>query len=110
MVELGAYTEEEHRFVGLKVAECADLFIGVGGSMHTAIEAAEEAGMDPDNTEWFGSSEEAGKYLDREVQQGDIVYIKGSQSSRMEKVVKELMAEPLRAEELLVRQGKEWLE
>jgi len=109
MAELGQYTEEEHRMVGLKVAECADLFIAVGGSMRTAIEAAEEAGMDPDNTEWFGSSEEAEAYLDREVQQGDIVYVKGSQSSRMERVVKGLMAEPMRAEELLVRQEAKWL-
>ncbi|EKD47163.1 MAG: hypothetical protein ACD_66C00190G0001, partial [uncultured bacterium] len=37
------------------------------------------------------------------------VYVKGSQSSRMERVVKDLMAEPLRASELLVRQEEKWL-
>ena len=34
--------------------------------------------------------------------------VKGSQSMRMERVVEELMAEPERAEELLVRQDAEW--
>jgi len=40
---------------------------------------------------------------------GDVILIKGSQSMRMEKLVKGLMAEPLRADELLCRQEKEWL-
>jgi hypothetical protein len=40
---------------------------------------------------------------------GDVILIKGSQSMRMEKVVKELMAEPDRAKELLVRQEAEWI-
>jgi hypothetical protein len=33
---------------------------------------------------------------------------KAGRAMRMERVVRELMAEPLKAEELLVRQGKEW--
>lgn len=48
--------------------------------------------------------------MDSQIKQGDIVLVKGSQSMRMEKVVKDLMAEPLRAGELLVRQYGKWLE
>ena len=44
------------------------------------------------------------------LKKGDIVYVKGSQAMRMEKAVKEIMAEPDKANELLVRQGKEWQE
>lgn len=109
MAELGAYTEDEHRHIGLKVAEVADVFIAVGESMKFAMEAAKEAGMDEDAIEWFKDSHEAGRYLDRTVQEGDIVYVKGSQSMRMERVVKDIMAEPFRAKELLVRQEDKWL-
>jgi len=109
MAELGQYTEQEHRMIGMKVAEVADVFIAVGENMRTAVEAAEEAGMYGEAIEWFATSEEAGRYLDREIQEGDIVYIKGSQSSRMEKVVKDIMADPMSAPKLLVRQEDKWL-
>ncbi len=109
LAELGKYAEDEHRKVGFAVAEVADLFIAVGEGMRMAVEAAKEAGMDEKAINWFGTSKEAGRYLDRLVQSGDIIYVKGSQSSRMEYVVKDVMAEPLRAKELLVRQGEKWL-
>jgi len=38
-----------------------------------------------------------------------VVLIKGSQGVRLEKTVKEIMAEPEKARELLVRQTDEWL-
>ena len=56
----------------------------------------------------FDDSVEAGKYMQQKIQTGDVVLIKGSQGSRMEKIVKEIMAEPLRASELLVRQTGGW--
>ena len=49
------------------------------------------------------------KYLKEIIKEGDIILVKGSQSMRMEKVVSEIMAEPARATELLVRQDEEWL-
>jgi UDP-N-acetylmuramyl pentapeptide synthase len=109
MAELGKYSEEEHRLVGMKAAEVADIFIAVGERMSGAVEAAKEAGMEPEAIEWFGTSQEAGRYLDKIIEQGDIVYVKGSQSSRMERVVKDVMAQPLMASQLLVRQEAKWL-
>ena len=38
----------------------------------------------------------------------DVILVKGSQSMRMEKVVEEVMAEPDRAGDLLVRQEEAW--
>ena len=38
-----------------------------------------------------------------------MVLVKGSQGIRMEKIVEEIMAEPQRKKELLVRQSKKWL-
>lgn len=110
MLELGSETENTHREVGLKVAELGiDFLITVGeASKHTAI-AAREAGMDDNQIASFDNSETAGKFLQEKLHEGDVVLVKGSQSMRMEKIVKEVMAEPLFAPELLVRQTNEWL-
>lgn len=109
MAELGNQTQQEHRMVGMRAAEVCDRFITVGEIAHHMRHGAIEAGMPEEHTEEFANPEEAGRWLDHEIKKGDIVLVKGSQSARMEKVVKDLMAEPLRAKELLVRQSKKWI-
>ena len=42
------------------------------------------------------------------MQEGDLVLVKGSQGMRMEKIVEEIMAEPDKAKDLLVRQSQSW--
>lgn len=109
MAELGEYNEEAHFAAGKKVAEVADVFIAVGESMKIATGAAKQYGMHPDQIHYFENSVEAGRFLDRMIQEGDVVYVKGSQSTRMEKLVKDVMANPLQARHLLVRQEQKWL-
>ncbi len=110
MAELGPRTDEEHRKIGFEVAsDGIDLLVTAGEKSLGIRQAALEAGFDPANAEHFPTPEEAGRYLDRVVKKGDIVLIKGSQSARMEKVTKDLMAEPLFAEQLLVRQTAAWV-
>ena len=70
---------------------------------------AKSAGISEDNVFSFDDTEAAGKFVEDRISKGDIILIKGSQGARMERVVKELMAEPLRAKELLVRQDASWL-
>lgn len=110
MLELGPETEFAHRQIGFQVAELGvDVLITVGeASKHTA-QAALEAGMDEHKVIMFDNSESAAHFLQEVLKEGDVALIKGSQSIRMEKIVKEIMAEPLRAKELLVRQDDEWL-
>ena len=111
MAELGAYTEQEHRMIGMRAAEIGvDLLVTVGEMSRDTRRGAIEAGIAESHTIHFNDSKEAGRWLDQNIKKGDVVLVKGSQSSRMEKVVKDLMAEPSRAEELLVRQGPEWVE
>lgn len=111
MGELGSYSEQEHRMIGLKCAEVGvDLLVTVGEMARDIRRGAIEAGIPEEHTEHFDQSKEAGRWLDAHIKKGDIILVKGSQSSRMEWVVKDLMAEPLRAKELLVRQYGKWLE
>jgi len=108
MLELGSYTEQGHREVGLAVVEVASVLVTSGERAKIIAKAAREAGMDEGSVFTFGDPLSVGKFIQQRIKSGDMVLIKGSQGARMEKVVKELMAEPLRAQELLVRQTKEW--
>lgn len=110
MGQLGFYSEAEHRSIGLQAAAVADLLVCAGEKAKGIAAGAREAGMDSEKIIELPNSVEAGRFMDSQIKQGDIVLIKGSQSMRMEKVVKDLMAEPLRASELLVRQYGRWLE
>lgn len=109
MLEIGHYTEEGHRLVGQKVAQSGiDYLIAVGEKSRDFARGAKEAGLSENNIFHFNRSEEAGLFLQDRIKEGDVLLVKGSQGARLEKIVKELMAEPERASELLVRQGKEW--
>jgi len=109
MLELGSETENAHRELGFKVAELGiDYLITVGEAAKHIAKAAREAGMEEHKIASFADSEAAGRFLQEKLEEGDVALIKGSQSIRMEKMVKEVMAEPLLASKMLVRQGKEW--
>lgn len=108
MLELGEFTQEAHQELGKQTAQSAEWLIAVGEKMKLAADAAVKAGMPQEHVICFSKAEEAGHFLQNEIKQGDVILIKGSQGMRMERVTKELIAEPLKAGELLVRQGKEW--
>ena len=111
MLELGEMSNDEHRRVGrVLVAKQVDLLVTAGELALGFAEGAKEAGLNEDQIQSFGTSKEAGRWLDSDIRTGDIVLIKGSQGARMEKVTKELMAEPLKAKALLVRQFSPWIE
>ena len=62
----------------------------------------------------FDDTPEAGRFIQAWIKPGDVIFAKASQGTidakgvRMERVIKELMAEPDRAAELLVRQEDAW--
>jgi len=109
MLELGSYTEQGHHEVGEAAKEYGiDFLITVGERARDIVRGAVDEGMNPDHCFNFKTSLEAGKFLQDRISEGDLILIKGSQGVRMERAVKEIMAEPQRAEELLVRQDKGW--
>jgi UDP-N-acetylmuramoyl-tripeptide--D-alanyl-D-alanine ligase len=112
MLELGKYSAGAHRTVGERAATCTDLLATVGFRARAIGEAALDAGMPDINVRKYEQNESvrAGKELEPDIQEGDIVLIKGSQSMRMERTVLEIMAEPEKAADLLVRQDPEWMD
>ncbi len=109
MLELGSYTEEGHRLVGAKAADSGlSCLIAVGERARDIMRSASEKGMGDECLFYFDRAEEAGRFIQNRLKAGDIVLVKGSQGMRMEKIVKEIMAEPERASELMVRQDEEW--
>lgn len=109
MLELGSVSVESHQQIGKKVAELkTNYLIVVGEKARDIARAAAGSGMSGDHIFSFADSEQAGKFVQGRIAKGDLILVKGSQGVRMERVVKELMGEPLRAEELLVRQDEQW--
>lgn len=112
MLELGRYSAEAHKSVGERVAKTADLLRTVGFRSRLIAESAQDFGMKETKIMQYemNEAERAGEELKGILKAGDVVLVKGSQSMRMEKTVLEIMAEPLRADELLVRMDAEWKE
>jgi UDP-N-acetylmuramoyl-tripeptide--D-alanyl-D-alanine ligase len=110
MLELGRFSSDSHRELGTRAAQSAGMLVTVGFRSRAAAEAARDAGMRDEQVRQYdqGESAHAGKELEPDIREGDVILIKGSQGMRMERAAEELMAEPERAADLLVRQGKEW--
>ena len=108
MLELGSFSVTEHRKIGASAARSCDVLITAGVRARGIADSARENGMPEESIHECENSIGVGVYLAPIIQEGDAVLIKGSQSMRMEYAVKELMATPKKAGELLVRQDKEW--
>lgn len=106
MLELGAYSAAEHKKAGERAADVFDRIVTVGVRARAIAEAAR--GKKPVETASFHDSREAAETVSKEVKDGDLFLVKGSQSVRLERVVERLLAEPERAAELLPRQDAEW--
>lgn len=109
MLELGAYSAEEHKKIGRVLRGYADMLVTVGVRTRHIAESAKESGMANTQVYSFEKGSDAVAFLLNTLHEGDIVLVKGSQSMRMERVVKALMAHPEEAPSLLPRQDDEWL-
>lgn len=103
MREIGKYSEEAHQTIGEKAAEFVDILFTVGEKARFIKSAAIQYGLSEEKIFHFDTAEDAGRALQNAIKQEDIILIKGSRAMKMEKIVEEIMAEPRRADELLVR-------
>lgn len=108
MLELGRYSQREHERIGELVPAAADMLVTVGIRSQKTAEAALEHGLHEKNILQYEDSVRAGRELQNLIKEGDVILVKGSQGIRAERIVEELMAEPERAAELLVRQDEAW--
>ncbi len=108
MLELGDHSQGEHEKLGTMVAEVADIIYTVGTRAKGILSSAIAAGFPSDQAFGFNDAVEAGESLKQIIQKGDVVLMKGSQGIRIEKAIAMILAEPEKADELLVRQENEW--
>ena len=122
MLELGKYSIQAHQEIGNMAGSIVDLLICVGARAKFIADSATQGvnewssrrmtafnQMSRENIYRLDTSDEAKLKVKELIKEGDLILVKGSQGMRMEKVVEEIMAEPDKKRELLVRQGKKWL-
>ena len=85
MMELGSFSEDEHRKLVETANSCCDFVIGVGAEMCVALQNAQV-----ENICCEDAQEAAHRVLDV-VQNGDVVLVKGSRSVGLEIVVQKLV-------------------
>ncbi len=109
MLELGEHTHDEHYKLGKLVAKSCHKLITVGIRSRVTAEGALDEKMSDDAILQCDSSILAGKELVALIQPGDVLYIKGSQSMRMERAIEMILAKNHNPRAVLVRQEDEWL-
>lgn len=111
MLELGDDTDKAHREVGELVASLnIQKLFAVGELGKKISDSAKIAGMPPENVYSFPDSDTAKNEILKMLEPESVIFVKGSQGARMEKISKELMTEPSSAAQLLPRQYGKWLE
>ncbi|MBI2607494.1 MAG: hypothetical protein HYW51_01585 [Candidatus Doudnabacteria bacterium] len=108
MTELGKESERGHKEVAAKLMEFGATLVFLIGSEARIIESELRQRKFAGQVRWFATSDEARLEVQKQILPADTILVKGSQAVRVEKVVKEIMAEPLKAKKLLVRQSESW--
>lgn len=103
MLELGSISEREHRRLGQLAAELKfDVLLTIGERAKDIARGAVKAGMSADSIFSFANADEARLFIQPRIKEGDVILVKGSRGIHLEIVVKEIMAQPEKAKELLI--------
>ena len=87
MLELGSFSEEGHRKVGLRALDVADILVTVGELGALIGDEARRNGMPADRLRICASNDEATQFLTTLIRPGDMVLVKGSRGLHMEDIV-----------------------
>ena len=92
MLELGPTGDEMHRAAGQHIAERKiDVLVGVRGHAQAMVESAQRSGT---RSIFVATPEDAGEWLARETQDGDLVLLKASRGVKLEKALEIWKAAP----------------
>ena len=87
MFELGEFSEEIHRKVGIEVfTHKIDMLVTVGEASKYIAEEVEYLGMPKDNVASFDTTEEATNYLNKILKQDDVVLLKAANGMHFLKI------------------------
>jgi len=89
MLELGRFSEQNHKEVGLAACESADMFFCFGNEWKSAYQDLKIKGY---NVQCFDDIYQLRNALDCQLKEGDLVLIKGSRSMQMERLLPEKRA------------------
>jgi UDP-N-acetylmuramoyl-tripeptide--D-alanyl-D-alanine ligase len=87
MLELGWAEEDSHRLVGRRAADVAKVLIGVGPRAQIIVEEAKKIGMPSADVHWVKEATAAIPLLEKMIQKGDAILIKGSLGMRLDRIV-----------------------
>lgn len=91
MLELGEHAAEMHHRIGLEAAESGiDRIVVVGELARAAAAGALEGGLDRSAVAHLAHTDDAVGEVERLVQDGDVVLVKGSRRMQLERVVRRL--------------------
>jgi UDP-N-acetylmuramoyl-tripeptide--D-alanyl-D-alanine ligase len=93
MLELGSTAAELHQEVGREAARRADLLILLGDFAPQTAAGARQGGLRADRIVLAASHDEAVRQLQKQLQAGDRVLIKGSRGMTMERICTALKTE-----------------
>ena len=86
MLELGEYTEKEHRNLVMYAASCGiDVLLCIGDNMKVAVEAAQVTSIS--SVKWFSNKEELADCLVKTVKEDDLILFKASRGIKLEDVL-----------------------
>lgn len=110
MLELGDTSIEEHSRIGSFVAKSKfDMLLCVGDLAKNIYLGALKSKMDKDKAHFFKNQKDLSDFLKKQIAKNDLILVKGSQGARMEKIVKSILKDKEKSQNLLVRQDSEWL-
>ncbi len=95
MLELGRWSESLHCDVGSYVAKSGiDVLVGIRGAACHLVDAARQAGLAENAAFFFPDAEAAGEHLRRMARPGDVILLKGSRGTHVERALETFLARP----------------